>query len=136
MKPSGPGAWPGELDNGRYRFVRELGRGGMAAVLLYRDEHLGCEVAVKLPTCEPGEETARRFTAEMRSMGKLRHPHVVTAFYSGQHAGRPYLVMDYWRGHTLAEAMRRSPRPPSAGGCRPSPTPSTSPTPAGSCTGT
>ncbi|MEO5920340.1 MAG: hypothetical protein ABIQ01_04275 [Pseudolysinimonas sp.] len=48
----------GVLIDGRYRVIRQLGVGGMARVLLARDEQLGREVAVKV--FRPLSRTIRR----------------------------------------------------------------------------
>src|SRR5215213_8784539 len=46
--PPAPPSAPGDLLFNRYRYLREIGRGGMGRVLLARDEVLGIEVALKL----------------------------------------------------------------------------------------
>ena len=80
----------------------------MADVYAARDSVLGCEVAVKVLT-ECGDATTReRFLREARIAASLgRHPHVVTVYDVGEHAGRPFIVMELAAGGTVAARLQR-----------------------------
>ena len=92
---------------GRYRIIKELGRGAMGRVLLAHDPQIDRQVAVKtvhifsaLP--EQEQKTAReRFLVEVRAAGKLLHPGIVAIFDVGEEDGVPYLAMEYVEGQTL-----------------------------------
>jgi serine/threonine-protein kinase len=95
---------------GRFRVEREIGRGGMGTV--YRASHLGLErpVAVKILKQEfaAHPEVAERFMREARTMARLKHPRAAMIFDAGHLAdGRPFIVMEYVEGATLAEAIAR-----------------------------
>ena len=106
------------LASGRYRIERELGHGGMAAVFLARDEELERPVAVKvLPEHLADDEALRaRFVREARLAGRLAHPNIVRVYDAGE-TPRPFIVMEYVPGVSLADAGRlpvaRGSRPPS-----------------------
>ena len=94
------------LAAGRYRLERELGRGGMATVLLAYDEELDRPVAVKLLPEHLASDAAfhARFFREARLAGRLSHPNVVRVYDAGEADGRPFIVMEYVPGESLAEA--------------------------------
>jgi eukaryotic-like serine/threonine-protein kinase len=96
------------LAGGRYRVERVLGHGGMALVLLARDEELDRPVAVKLlaENLANDESFRERFLREARVAARLAHPNIVQVFDVGEDDGRPYIVMEYVDGDTLADAMR------------------------------
>jgi eukaryotic-like serine/threonine-protein kinase len=96
------------LAAGRYRVERELGRGGMATVYLAEDEELSRDVAVKvLAEHLAGEEAFRaRFVREARLAGRLSHPNVVRVYDAGEADGRPFMVMEYVPGTSLADVGR------------------------------
>ena len=64
---------------GRYRVIRELGRGGMGSV--YEAENLRTRRRVALKTMRPEvssrAEFVRRFEREAQAGGRLRHPNVI-----------------------------------------------------------
>lgn len=101
---------------GRYFIERRLGRGAMGQVYLARDENLGTrQVAVKTvrpdlltnEDLQEGEAIAR-FEREARSAASIRHPNVVDVTDFGQTAdGVFYLVMEYVKGETLHDLLRR-----------------------------
>jgi eukaryotic-like serine/threonine-protein kinase len=101
----------GSLADGRYTLERRLGAGGMAAVWLARDERLARRVAIKaLSDTLAGEEGyVRRFRREARVAAGLSHPNLVRVFDFGDDP-RPYLVMEYVEGGTLAEHLREPER--------------------------
>ena len=82
---------------GRYDILRELGRGGMGVVHLARQLDLDRLVALKeLAAFHAADPAfARRFVRESRLAGSLIHPNVVTVFDYFEHAGTPYIAMEY-----------------------------------------
>jgi hypothetical protein len=82
---------------GRYEFLQELGRGGMATVYLARQLDLDRLVAVKelgaLRTSDPS--FAQRFLREARLAGSLSHPNIATVYDYFEHGGVPYIAMEY-----------------------------------------
>jgi eukaryotic-like serine/threonine-protein kinase len=95
---------------GRYSLDREIGRGGMGAVWLGRDEVLGRQVALKQIGLLPGADRAdlARAEREARLSAQLNHPHVVAVFDAVVDADTDthWLVMEYVDGTTLAQAVR------------------------------
>lgn len=93
---------------GRYTLGRELGRGGMGAVYLARDEVLGREVALKRIGMLPGESSPdlARAEREARLAAMLNHPHVVSVFDVVADQDHQWLVMEYVEGESLAERIR------------------------------
>jgi len=101
---------------GRYSFERPLGHGGMALVQLAHDRELDRPVAIKLLADnlagDPGFRL--RFLREGQIAARLSHPNVVQVFDVGDEGGRPYIVMEYVEGETLAERLVRRRRLPPA----------------------
>jgi serine/threonine-protein kinase len=100
---------------GRYEVPRLVGRGGMGEIYVARDSVLGRTVAVKLLAERFAEEPElrERFRREALTAARLSdEPHVVTIFDVGEHEGRPFTVMEYLPGGTLAERARSRPVPP------------------------
>jgi serine/threonine protein kinase/ABC-type branched-subunit amino acid transport system substrate-binding protein len=99
---------------GRYKFIGEIGRGGMANVYLTatRGALGGFQklVVIKLLRADLSDEQEFRqmFLAEARLAARLNHPHVVQTYDVGEDAGRYYLAMEYVDGQTL-ETARRAP---------------------------
>lgn len=80
----------------------------MSEVYRARDTHLGRTVAFKI-LAEAGlaDETAKaRLMEEARVAGLLVHENVIASYDYGEEAGRPFLVMEYFEGETLREALR------------------------------
>jgi F-box protein 11 len=96
----GPGL---ELAGGRYLLTQRLAGGGMADIFSAYDRHLGAEVVIKapLPDLLRHPAFAARFAREARALVRLAHPHVVRALDAGEHAGVPYLVLQYLPGGSL-----------------------------------
>jgi serine/threonine-protein kinase len=95
--------------NGRYEIERELARGGMARVYLARDVRHDRPVALKVLTAELGAAAgAERFLREIQVVGRLRHPHIVPLYDSGEAAGQVYYVMPYIKGESVRERIART----------------------------
>ncbi|MEA2459522.1 MAG: eukaryotic-like serine/threonine-protein kinase [Thermoleophilaceae bacterium] len=99
----------GTLCDGRYVLDRPLGSGGMASVWLARDEQLGRSVAVKVISDALALDSAfvERFRREARTAARLSHPNLVRIFDFASDDDRPFLVMEYVDGTTLAGVIAR-----------------------------
>ena len=94
---------------GSFQAVRELGRGGMGTVLLAEHVLIPKRVAVKVLHRHLAEdpEIVARLLAEARAMSLVQHENVVTVFDLATTAeGRPYFVMEYLEGQSLATFAR------------------------------
>ncbi|MEU6083026.1 protein kinase [Streptomyces sp. NPDC047108] len=97
---------------GRYRVVRQLGRGGMGVVCHAVDEALGREVAVKeLRTYHDasGPELADlrlRMQREARAAARVRHPGVIAIHDIAEDEGRPLIVMELIDGPSLDDILQ------------------------------
>jgi eukaryotic-like serine/threonine-protein kinase len=92
----------------RFEILTHVANGGMASVWSAEDRVLGRTVAVKLLAEQfVGDSRAKvRFMREARAAAALSsHPHVVTIFDVGEHDGRPYIVMEYLAGGSVADAV-------------------------------
>lgn len=104
-------AQPGDVLDGRYRLVERIGQGGMGAVWKASDDALGRTVAVKIfaPGTARDDDAARR-DSEKRLLASVNHPSLVTLFDAHlEDDGRPYLVMEYIDGGTLADLISAGP---------------------------
>jgi serine/threonine-protein kinase len=96
----------------RYEDAHPIGRGGMGEIYRARDRELGREVAVKLldERFADDESLRLRFKREALTAARLSGtPHIVTIFDVGEWNGRPFIVMEYLPGGTLAERARGGP---------------------------
>ena len=96
---------------GKYKIIREIGRGGMATVYLAEDFRHGREVAVKV--LHPDLASALgtdRFLREIRLAARLNHPHILPLFDSGEADGFLYYVMPYIEGESLRDLLNREGR--------------------------
>jgi serine/threonine protein kinase len=93
----------GTLIDGCYRVDQVLGEGGFGTVYRCTDVHLERPVAVKmLHPGLAGETELRRILAEGKNLASLSHANVVHVYRLGSHEGRPYIVMEFLDGRTLA----------------------------------
>src|SRR5262245_22149329 len=94
---------------GKYRLVRQLGRGGMGSVWLAQHLTLDSPVAIKLmdPSIVSNQEALQRFWREAQSAASLRSPHVVQILDHGVDQGTPYIAMELLDGESLADRLTR-----------------------------
>jgi serine/threonine protein kinase len=97
----------GKTVAGRYSLVRLLGDGGMGAVYKAEDNVLRRFVAVKLlhPAAAANPAAVERFLREAQSAASIGHPNIIDILDFGQSEGKPYLVMEYLRGRSLADQL-------------------------------
>lgn len=96
---------------------RAVGRGGMGAVYLARQEHPRRQVAVKVVRPRPGDDPANwavfldRFRAEADAAAALDHTNIVPVYEFGEVDGAAYLVMPYLADGSLDDLLARSRTP-------------------------
>ncbi|MFF8288293.1 protein kinase [Streptomyces sp. NPDC016309] len=97
---------------GRYRLSEAIGRGGMGKVWRAHDELLHRTVAVKELTAGKYVSEADRAVLhartqkEARAAARITHPSVVTVHDVLEHDDRPWIVMQYVDGPSLADAAK------------------------------
>ncbi|MEV8344085.1 serine/threonine-protein kinase [Streptomyces niveus] len=103
---------------GRYKLGESIGSGGMGKVWRAHDELLNRTVAVKELTAALYVSAADRAVLhartqkEARAAARISHPAVVTVHDVLDHGGRPWIVMQYVDGPSLAEALTPDPITP------------------------
>jgi serine/threonine-protein kinase len=103
---------PGDVLAGRFQVVRTLGAGGMGAV--YEVEHTLTKHRRALKLLHPeliySPAIVERFLREASAAGRIGNPHVVETFDAGRlESGEPYIVMEFLKGTTLADAVAEGP---------------------------
>jgi serine/threonine protein kinase len=106
--PSGFPA-PGCVLEGKYRLVAPVAIGSMGSV--WRAQHLALDAPVAIKLMQPGADSdvdvRRRFLREARIASAVRSPHVVQVLDYGVERDVPYIVMEFLRGESLAQRLRR-----------------------------
>jgi len=94
---------------GRYHIISELGRGGMGVVYKALDPKLERFIAIKCLSEELSEDeiVVARFLREARNVAALNHPNIAQIFVADEHEGKPYFVMEYVDGESLADFIDR-----------------------------
>jgi len=93
--------------SGRFRRVRQLGRGGFGTVWLAVDTQLDRTVAVKLAHA-PDSDTEQRMLREARALAAVRHPNCVRVFDIVQDPDGLAIVMEYIDGDPLSDVVLKS----------------------------
>lgn len=90
-----------------YRVRRELGRGGMGAVYLARDDATGRDIALKvmLPQVAVHRDARTRFLREIDVTKGLRHRHIATLHDAGTSHGTFFLTLEYCPGGSLDQLV-------------------------------
>lgn len=99
---------------GRYRLGPRLGSGGFAVVWLAHDESLDTSIAIKVMSDNWSDrmDLRERFLMEARMLRRAASNRIVQVFDIGELPdGRPYFVMEYADGGTLADRVRTDPLP-------------------------
>jgi serine/threonine protein kinase len=105
---SGTEPWgPDYVIAGKFRLIRQLGRGGMGSVWAADHLALNSHVAVKIidPAIASSTEALQRFLREAQAAAALRSPHVVQTFDYGVENGVPFIAMELLEGQSLAQRL-------------------------------
>jgi serine/threonine protein kinase len=104
---SEPPAVPG------FEILGKLGWGGMGVV--YRARQVALQRTVALKMVQNGVHAdpkgLARFRAEAAVIARLQHPNIVQVYEVGEAAGRPYFVLEFVAGGSLAQHIRGTPQP-------------------------
>ncbi len=98
--------------NGRYEFVRQIARGGMAEVYLAKDLKLNRSVALKVlfPELSTDLSFVRRFRQEAQAAANLTHHNIVSIFDWGESETETvptyFMVMEYVDGEPLSRYIK------------------------------
>ncbi len=95
------------LDN-RFEIAECVSRSGMACIYKARDRKTGQTVAIKVPHMQFESDVAgsTRFEREEEIGQTLRHPLVLKIIPVEEQKSRPYIVMEYLEGRTLADLLK------------------------------
>jgi serine/threonine-protein kinase len=111
VEPSAPGV---EVESAapvipNYEILDELDHGGMGIV--YRARHRSLERVVAVKVMRPGllatPQALGRFVREARVLARLRHEHIVPIHEAELQQGRPYFIMEWVPGGSLAGQLKR-----------------------------
>jgi len=93
---------------GQYRLKEILGEGGMGVVWLAERQDAGNLVAIKfLPHAGLSPARRERFTQEIKTLAKLKHPYIARLYDAGTLAnGTPWFVMEYVKGVRFTDYCR------------------------------
>src|SRR5690554_7141986 len=107
---SSPDARPPLPEIAGYRLLRVIAEGTTSIVYLAEQASLGRQVALKVMRADAlhDEVSRRRFENEIRTIGRLDHPHIVGIHHIGRTAdGLPYYAMPYLaHGHLRQRDFR------------------------------
>lgn len=101
---------PGHVLDDRFEITDVINRSGMASIFKARDRQSDSTVALKVPHMQFESDTASfsRFQRE-EEIGKLLvHPYILRIFpVDSEKKSRPYMVMEYLQGQTLADLLKQ-----------------------------
>lgn len=98
---------PGEIIDGRYKYIEKIGKGAFGTVLLMEDQVVDERLILKFlnPNVSSDEEMLKRFVHELRYSRKITH-HNVIRIYDFLHLQGAYAIsMEYFPSHTLSGEM-------------------------------
>jgi serine/threonine protein kinase len=94
---------------GSYKITEKIGEGGMGAVFKGIDTMLEREVAIKMlrPELSRQPDLVERFRSEAVTLARLNHPNIATLYSFIRQGDDFFMVMEYVRGETLENVIRR-----------------------------
>src|SRR5580704_17840556 len=103
---------PGDIIEGRYKYIERIGRGAFGTVLLMEDTVVDERLILKFlnPNVAQDEEIMKRFVHELRYSRKITHRNVIRIYDFLYIQGLYAISMEYFPSHTLgAEIVNEKP---------------------------
>jgi serine/threonine-protein kinase len=98
---------PGDIIEGRYKYIDRIGRGAFGTVLLMEDTVVDERLILKFlnPNVSEDEEVMKRFVHELRYSRKITHKNVIR-IYDFLYIQSNYAIsMEYFPSHTLGSEV-------------------------------
>ena len=94
---------PGDILEGRYKFIEKIGKGAFGTVLLMEDTVVEERLILKFlnPNVSSDEEMMKRFVHELRYSRKITHKNVIRIYDFLYIRGNYAISMEYFPSHTL-----------------------------------
>jgi eukaryotic-like serine/threonine-protein kinase len=94
---------PGDILEGRYKYIDRIGRGAFGTVLLMEDTVVDERLILKFlnPNVSGDEEVMKRFVHELRYSRKITHKNVIRIYDFLYIQGNYAISMEYFPSHTL-----------------------------------
>jgi serine/threonine-protein kinase len=94
---------PGDIIEGRYKYIDRIGRGAFGTVLLMEDTVVDERLILKFlnPNVSQDEEVMKRFVHELRYSRKITHKNVIRIYDFLYIQGNYAISMEYFPSHTL-----------------------------------
>ncbi len=105
---------PGDVLDGRYKYIEKIGKGAFGTVLLMEDTVVDERLILKFlnPSVSQDEEMMKRFVHELRYSRKITHRNVIRIYDFLFIRGNYAISMEYFPSHTLgAEIVNEQPMP-------------------------
>jgi serine/threonine-protein kinase len=104
---------PGEVLEGRYKYVQKIGKGAFGTVLLMEDTVVDERLILKFlnPNVSQDEEMMKRFVHELRYSRKITHHNVIRIYDFLLIRGNYAISMEYFPSHTLGNEVNEKPLP-------------------------
>jgi serine/threonine-protein kinase len=94
---------PGEMIEGRYKYIQKIGKGAFGTVVLVEDTVVDDRLILKFlnPNVASDEEMMKRFVHELRYSRKITHKNVIRIYDFLYISGGYAISMEYFPSHTL-----------------------------------
>jgi len=104
---------PGDVLEGRYKFVQKIGKGAFGTVLLMEDTVVDERLVLKFlnPNVSQDEEMMKRFVHELRYSRKITHRNVIRIYDFLYIRGNYAISMEYFPSHTLGNEVNETALP-------------------------
>lgn len=98
---------PGDIIEGRYRFIQKIGKGAFGTVVLVEDTVVEERLILKFlnPNVASDEEMMKRFVHELRYSRRITHKNVIRIYDFLYVSGGYAISMEYFPSHTLSQEI-------------------------------